>query len=143
MTVDLAARPRWLWTGSRFFPYAAQQSGQWWVLRLNHGFPAHDLYTLFVDGTAVADVTGDPAHAMPLLAGIGALKPHHRDSAEPRLDAETVAEVLNEVARYADYGSEHNDPCICCSAAPGSDASAGGVDDQHVDRGPAGDFGRD
>jgi hypothetical protein len=47
---DANVRSDWLRTGYQHFPYAAEQSGQWWVLRLNHGFPEHDLYTLFVDG---------------------------------------------------------------------------------------------
>jgi hypothetical protein len=39
-------------TGYEFSPYAARWSDQWWVLRSNFDFPAHDLYTLFGDGVA-------------------------------------------------------------------------------------------
>jgi hypothetical protein len=66
--IEAAARPHWVHTGYKFFPYAAQQSGHWWVLRLNHGFPEHDMYTVFIDGTAAADLTADAANPSPLVA---------------------------------------------------------------------------
>jgi hypothetical protein len=113
--IDATARPQWLRTGYKFFPYAAQQSGQWWVLRLNHGFPEHDLYTLFVDGRATADITGKPGDPSPLIAGVAALKPYEAAAAEPALDPETATAVVSTVSRYADYGSEHGEPCIFCS----------------------------
>ena len=63
--IDTAVRPHWQRTGYRFFPFATEQSGHWWVLRLNHGFPEHDLYTLFIDGKAAADLTGSPDNPTP------------------------------------------------------------------------------
>jgi hypothetical protein len=113
--IDQAVRPRWLRTGYKFFPYAAQQSGQWWVLRLNHGFPEHDMYTLFVDGKAVADITGKPDHEVPLVASVASLKPYDPATDEPALDAGTAATVVSTVSHYVNYGSEHGDPCIFCS----------------------------
>src|ERR1700730_12231159 len=70
IAVDAAAQPQWARTGYMFFPYAANHFGQWWVLRLNHGFPEHEMYTVFVDG---------------------------RPAAEPVLDAETAAAVVKGV----------------------------------------------
>lgn len=114
-TIDKAARPHWLRTGYRFFPYAAQQSGQWWVLRLNHGFPEHDMYTLFVDGRPIADITGNLDDRFPLVASVASLKPYDGAAAEPALDAGTAAAVVSAVSRYVNYGSERDDPCIFCS----------------------------
>jgi hypothetical protein len=113
--IDTAAQPQWLRTGYKFFPYAAHYSGQWWVLRLNHGFPEHDLYTVFIDGNAAADITANPSDPSPLIAGVAALKPADRAATEPQLDAETAATVVAAVSRYVNYGSEHDDPCIFCS----------------------------
>ncbi len=67
--IDTSARPPWTRTGYEFFPYAAQHCGQWWVLRLNHGFPEHDLYTAFIDGSPAADLTANPDNPSPLVAG--------------------------------------------------------------------------
>ncbi|BDB43583.1 MULTISPECIES: hypothetical protein [Mycobacterium] len=127
--VDLHARPRWMRTGYRYFPYAARQSGQWWVLRVNYDFPAHDLYTLFIDGTAVGDVTGDPDHPAPLIAGIGSLKWADRLADEPALDPATAAAVVGTVAQYADYGSERGDPCIFCDGNDGLEKNDGPASD--------------
>jgi hypothetical protein len=113
--IDTAARPQWLRTGYKFFPYAAHHSGQWWVLRLNHWFPEHDMYTVFIDGSPAADITANPNDASPLIASVGSLKPSDRAVAEPELDAETAADVVEAVSRYVTYGSEHNDSCIFCS----------------------------
>jgi hypothetical protein len=110
--IDTAAQPQWLRTGYTFFPYAAHHSGQWWVLRLNHGFPGHDLYTLFIDGSPAADITDNPS---PLVAGVGSLKPYDGAAAEPQLDDEEAAAVVKAVARYVNYGNEHDDPCLFCS----------------------------
>jgi hypothetical protein len=57
--IDTPAQPEWRRTGYQFFPYAAALSGQWWVLRLNHGFPEHDMYTVFIDGVPAADITAN------------------------------------------------------------------------------------
>lgn len=114
-TVDTSARPEWLRTGYKFFPYAAMQSGKWWVLRFNYAFPEHDLYTLFIDGDCTADVTGDMTSQIPLVASIGALKPELSTTDEPTLDPATAASVVTAVASYVNYGSERNDPCIFCS----------------------------
>lgn len=110
--VDPEARPDWQRTGYLFFPYAAQQSGQWWVLRWNTHFPAHDMFTLFVDGHAVADATGDPNSPLPLLMSLAALSPTSSD--EATLDPDTARAVVSAVAAFADYGSEEGDPCIFC-----------------------------
>lgn len=114
-TIDTNARPEWLRTGYKFFPYAAMHSGKWWVLRFNHGFPEHDLYTLFIDGDCTADVTGDMNSQIPLVASIGALKPELSNPDELILDPATGASVVTAVASYVNYGSERNDPCIFCS----------------------------
>ncbi len=114
--IDTTTRPTWRRTGHKHFPYAAQQSGHWWILRANYGFPEHDMYTLFVDDQAVADVTAGPDHPLPLLASIGILNMTHPDPAIPMLDDDTVTEVVSTVASYADYGSEHGDPCLFCSS---------------------------
>ncbi|MUL61154.1 hypothetical protein B5P44_00970 [Mycobacterium sp. CBMA 213] len=114
--IDITARPAWQRTGHKAFPFAAQQSGQWWVLRFNFGFPEHDMYTLFVDGRAVADITADPDNPMPLLASIGAL-PTSSDPGTPALDTDLATAAIGTVAGFADYGSEHGDPCIFCSSA--------------------------
>ena len=113
--VDTATRPDWRRTGHNHFPYAANQSGKWWVLRCNFGFPEHDMYTLFVEDQAAADITANPDHPLPLLASIGALHPTNPDPAIPLLDDDTATRVVSPVARYADYGSEHGDPCLFCS----------------------------
>ena len=109
------AQPRWARTGYTFFPYAAQQSGHWWVLRLNVGFPEHDMYTVFIDGTAAADLTAGADNPAPLVAGVAGLQPHDGAAVEPALDADTATAVVQAVARYVNYGSEHNDPCLFCS----------------------------
>lgn len=114
-TIDTSARPEWLRTGYKFFPYAAMRSGKWWVLRFNYGFPEHDLYTLFIDGDCAGDITGDMTSKIPLVASIGALKPELSTTDEPTLDPDTAASVITAVASYVNYGSERNDPCIFCS----------------------------
>ncbi|SPM35890.1 hypothetical protein A4G26_06170 [Mycobacterium rhizamassiliense] len=113
--LDTAASPRWLRTGYRHFPYAAQQAGQWWVLRLNHGFPEHDMYTLFIDGHAVADATADAGHPLPLVAGLASLAPDAEDSTEPTLDVELAEDLVRAVSSYVNYGSEEGEPCDFCS----------------------------
>ena len=113
--IDEAANPQWLRTGYKFFPYAAKQSGQWWVLRLNHGFPEHDMYTLFVDGRPGVDVTGGADSSSALVRGIGSLRPYDSAAGEPTLEADTAASVVGAVSRYVNYGSEHDDPCMFCS----------------------------
>ncbi|VBA45437.1 hypothetical protein [Mycobacterium attenuatum] len=113
--IGRTTRPHWLRTGYKFFPYAAHQSGQWWVLRLNHGFPEHDLYTLFIDGRAVADITGELDDRSPLVAAVAVLKPYDHEAAEPVLDAEAAAAVVNTVSCYVNYGSEYDKPCNYCS----------------------------
>jgi hypothetical protein len=113
--VEEAAQPQWLRTGCRFFPYAARQSGQWWVLRLNHGFPEHDMYTLFVDGKPAVDVTGSADHFSALVRSIAPLRPYDSAAGEPTLQADTAATVVAAVSSYVNYGSEHDDPCMFCS----------------------------
>jgi hypothetical protein len=113
--IDEAAQPPWLRTGYKFFPYAAKQSGQWWVLRLNHGFPEHDMYTLFVDGRPAVDITGSADHSSALVRSIASLRPYDPAADEPTLDADTAAAVVRNVSHYVNYGSEHDDPCMFCS----------------------------
>jgi hypothetical protein len=113
--VNMAAQPQWLRTGYKFFPYAAHYSGQWWVLRFNHGFPEHDLYTVFIDGSPAADITANPDNPPPLVASVAALQPFDHGAAEPQLDAQTAAAVIRAVSRCVNYGSEHDDPCVFCS----------------------------
>jgi hypothetical protein len=110
--IDTSAHPNWLRTGYKFFPYAAKQSGHWWVLRLNTGFPEHDLYTLFVDGAASVDITG-PGDT-PLAASVAALTPADQ-TGDAQLDPEIAAAVVQAVAPYVNYGSEHDDECLFCS----------------------------
>lgn len=102
-------------TGYQFFPYAARQSDQWWVLRFNPGFPEHDMYTLFSDGRPVADLTGNPDASSPLIAGVASLQPYDAAADEPALDTDTAASVVSAVSSYVNYGTEHGDPCIFCS----------------------------
>jgi hypothetical protein len=109
------AQPTWMRTGYKFFPYATQQSGQWWVLRFNYGFPDHEMYTLFVDTQPVVDITGDSDHPVPLVRNIASLKPFDSASPEPMMDADLAETVVSQVARYVIYGSEHNEPGIYCS----------------------------
>jgi len=113
--IDTVARPRWSRTGYTFFPYAAQYSDRWWVLRLNHGFPEHAMYTVFIDGKPAVDITANSADPAPLVAGVASLRPFDRAATEPQLDAETAAAVVQAVSRYINYGSEHDDPCLLCS----------------------------
>jgi hypothetical protein len=113
--IDAAAQPHWVRTGYKFFPYAAQQSGRWWVLRLNHGFPEHDLYTLFVDGKAAVDITGSAENSSALVRSLAALRPYDPAAGEPALDAATAATVVRPVSGFVNYGSEHDDPCDFCS----------------------------
>jgi len=113
--IDEAAHPQWLRTGYKFFPYAARQSGHWWVLRFNHGFPEHDMYTLFVDGKPAVDVTGSADHSSALVRSIAALRPYDPAAGEPTLKADEAATVVGPVSGYVNYGSEHGDPCMFCS----------------------------
>jgi hypothetical protein len=102
--VDItAAQPHWLRTGFKFFPYAAQLTGQWWVVRANYCFPEHDLCTLFIDGHAIADLTGSPDDPRPLVASIAALHP--------------ITPWIDAAADYVVYGSGSNDPCDLCEFA--------------------------
>jgi hypothetical protein len=112
--VDSLARPVWRRTGYKFFPFAAQHSGQWWVLRLNYGFPEHDMYTLFVDGRAALNVTGDVDQPIPLAASVGALKFSDSRADEPGFAPELAETAVCAVARYVVYGSEVDDPCVWC-----------------------------
>ena len=68
--VDPAAQPAWMRTGFKFFPYAPRQSGQWWVLRFSYDFPEHEMYTLFIDGRAAADITADAGSPIPLTVRV-------------------------------------------------------------------------
>lgn len=113
MSVDTNVRPLWMRTGYKFFPYAAQQADQWWVLRFNVGFPEHDLYTIFVDNQVAGDVTGDADSSVPLIASVGALNPSSPQA--QMLDAATARSVVDGVARFVAYGSEHGQSCEYCS----------------------------
>lgn len=102
-------------TGYKFFPYAARHSDQWWVLRLNYGFPDHEMYTLFVDGQAVVDLTGDADHPVALARNIFHLEPFDDRAAEPAMNADTAESVVSRVAHSVAYGSEHDESCIYCT----------------------------
>lgn len=99
-----------------FFPYAAQQSGAWWVLRYNTGFPEHDLFTVFVNGRAVADITGDAKAEIPLVASVGVLPSPSQNAGIPALDFGIAATVVGEIAQYVEYGSEDGGECTFCSS---------------------------
>jgi hypothetical protein len=115
LAIDETAQPHWLRTGYKFFPYAAQQDGHWWVLRLNYGFPEHDMYTLFVDGRPAVDITGSPDHSSALVRSVASLRPYDPAITEPLLEASTAVTVVHAVSRYADYGSAQGDPWLFCS----------------------------
>jgi hypothetical protein len=103
-------------TGYKYFPYAARQSDQWWVLRANYCFPEHDLVTLFIDGCAVGSVTGSVDDPRPLVASIAALDPvipHRTDRDVPVMPAELARSVVDAVADYVAYGSEFDEPDLC------------------------------
>ncbi|XVQ14108.1 hypothetical protein ACQP1W_16675 [Spirillospora sp. CA-255316] len=102
---ELRARPRWLRTGSVYFPVAAEVGGHWWVLRIN-AFPDHPLWTLFVDGVRRFDINDAPA-----------AWGRQPDPSAPLLEARTARVVLEPVEHLAAYGSEVGDPCdglFCC-----------------------------
>lgn len=106
-----ATRPPWRRTGFLYYPYAAQLAGAWWVLRMNHGFPEHDMYTLFIDGAPVADITAGSGSS-PFEASVARLDPS--PAGVPPLKAAAARAAVATVARFADYGSEHGDPCDYC-----------------------------
>ncbi|WP_396908168.1 hypothetical protein [Mycolicibacterium sp.] len=102
MTLDAARhQPRWQSTGDKQFPFVADVAGAWWVLRLNHGFPEQNLYTLFVGKAAVADFTPDRGSDMPLLA----TAPHPNDPVT-RVDADSAAAAISPLSGFVEYGSE-------------------------------------
>lgn len=113
--IDVNADPHWKRTGYRYFPYAAQQSGSWWVLRINTGFPEHDMFTVFIDGRAVSDITGSQDSDTPLVASVGALEWPSQKDGWPALESATAAAVVGEVAQFVEYGSEHGEECMFCS----------------------------
>ena len=82
------------------------------------------MYTVFIDGRAAADVTGDAGSAIPLVASIAALRPHERRSDEPDLAPELAETVVRSVAGYVVYGSEVNDPSPWCDHLAGEDPMA-------------------
>jgi hypothetical protein len=102
-------------TGYRYFPYAAWQSDQWWVLRANYCFPEHDLVTLFIDGRAVADITAAEKDARPLVASIAALDPilPFRKRDIPAMPAGLAESAVATVSAYVSYGSEFDPPDLC------------------------------
>lgn len=107
-----AARPEWRRTGFRYFPYAAVVDGAWWVLRVNHGFPEHDLLTLFVDGEVLVDVTPG-SRSSPFEVSLTQLEPL-LGGREPLLDPSAARAAVEPVSGFADYGNEHGDPCDFC-----------------------------
>ncbi len=119
--VDVNAEPGWMRTGYKFFPYAARESGQWWVLRMNYDFPEHDLYTIFIDGRAVADINGSADDDRPIVANVGALRLYTADSGEPELERDVAEAVVRTVADYVVYGSEVGDPCDWCNHLTNAD----------------------
>jgi hypothetical protein len=113
--IDVAVRPDWMRTGYKYFPYAAWESGQWWVLRANYCFPEHDLVTLFVDGRAVADITAPKQDARPLVASVAALEPMlpYLTPEVPVIPAAQAESAMATVADYVCYGSEFDFPDVC------------------------------
>jgi len=79
------------------------------------GFPDHDMYTIFIDGQVAGDVTGDVESSVPLVASIGALNPNPSTAQEPILEAAAARAVVDGVARFVEYGSEHGQSCVSCS----------------------------
>ena len=112
--IDPDVRPDWLATGFKFFPYAARQGDHWWVLRLNCDFPEHDLYTVFVDGKATADVSGSQYSPLPLVASVGVLRPFAAVPTEPAMNQEEAQAVVRPCTPFVVYGSEIGDPCDWC-----------------------------
>ena len=112
--IDQQAQPAWMRTGYKFFPYAARQAGQWWVLRFNYDFPAHEMYTVFVDACAAADVTGHYIHQIPLAASTGALEPFDPNVGEPTMEPGLAETIVGSLAPYVVYGSEAGRPCVWC-----------------------------
>ncbi|MCV7236249.1 hypothetical protein [Mycobacterium branderi] len=117
--VDTTVQPHWQRTGYKFFPYAAELAGQWWVLRANYCFPEHDLCTLFIDSRAVADVTGSPDDPRPLIASIAGLHPITPwvDAGVPTMAPGLAEAVVAAVADFVVHGSQSNDPCDLCEFA--------------------------
>ena len=116
--LDTAVTPDWLRTGYRYFPYAARQDGQWWTLRANYCFPAHDFATLFIDDSAVAEITASAKDARPLVASIGRLSMTHPERARiPVLSPRVAKHVIDAVAEFINHGSEWGDACDLCEFA--------------------------
>jgi hypothetical protein len=102
-------------TGYKYFPYAARQSDQWWVLRANYCFPEHDLVTLFVEGRAIGDITASEHDTRPLVASVAALDPicPFGELDIPAMPAEQAESALATVAAYVIHGSEFAAPDLC------------------------------
>jgi hypothetical protein len=107
--------PNWLRTGYRYFPYAAWQSYQWWVLRANYCFPEHDLVTLFIGSRAVADITAADEDTRPLVASIAALDPilPFRKREIPAMPDGLAESAVSGVAAYVSHGSEFDPADLC------------------------------
>lgn len=66
---------------------------------MNADFPARDMFTLFVDGCAVADLTGDAHSEFPLLTSLAQLKPTAIDEpSRPTLDPGIARTVVAAVS---------------------------------------------
>jgi hypothetical protein len=119
LTIDTDVEPSWLRTGYRYFPYAALESGRWWVIRVNYCFPEHDIATLFIDGAAVADLTAVASDVRPLVASIGRMPMTNPDSADglQTMPRELARRVVGGVADFVDHGSEWGQPCPWCTFA--------------------------
>lgn len=120
VSIDTDIEPDWQRTGYRYFPYAACQDGQWWVVRANFCFPEHDFTTLFIDGAAVAEVTAAAGDGRPLVASIGRLSmthPQQRTAGLPLMRPAEARYVVGRLARFVDHGSEWGQPCDLCEFA--------------------------
>lgn len=118
--IDTSIEPEWLRTGYRYFPYAAFQDGQWWVIRANFCFPEHDFATLFIGETAVAEVTASADDDRPLVASIGRLSmthPQQRTASLPVMTPAAAQHVIGTVAKFINHGSEWGRPCDLCEFA--------------------------
>lgn len=108
----VATRPAWRQTGLKYFPYAAWHDGAWWILRVNHGFPEHDLFTLFIGGAAVVDVTPGSSSS-PFHTSLSRLQPLS-GGGEPLLEPAVARAAIEPIAAFADFGSEDGDTCDFC-----------------------------
>lgn len=86
------------------------------MFRHNNGFLEHELFTVFINGRTVADITGDANAEIPLVAGVGVPPPPSQNAGIPALGLGIAATVVGEIAQYVGYCSEYGDECSYCSS---------------------------